>query len=296
MVNNAPAKRWLSEADDPALREPVPASQEFPPSSIPIPSTVRETLHASDPASGWEWALRSWRGRPNPKARFGNHHPSHFVCYQVGIRRGGQLFEPRFGGSPRLLEAGQEAGGETGGCNESRLCCRPQSSRGRRELHRSSICLRAEPGTHSRQRDAPAGGQSPDAAGRGRAQAAPYRRQSHIPGDPAGSLLGCAAASLCGRARTHDRTECRSDIAISPRVDGPADACPRSRRWRAVGLCRPCRRVLGVQGRIVDGRLAGISEREGSIRHEGDAVGQRRALFRASPQSGVRLLPPSACC
>jgi hypothetical protein len=119
MFNSALAKRWLSEPDDPPFREPVAVSKEFPPISVPIPSTVRETLRAKDPAGGPEWALRSWQGRPNPKARFGNSHPSRFVCYQVGVRRGGQLFEPRFGGSPRLLEAGQEAGAENGGCNET---------------------------------------------------------------------------------------------------------------------------------------------------------------------------------
>ena len=120
MFNNAPAKRWLSEPDDPPFREPVPVSKEFPPISVPIPSTVRETLHANDPASGLEWALRSWQGRPNQKARFGNSHPSRSVCYQVGIRRGGQLFEPQFEASSRPLEAGQEAGGEGGGgCNET---------------------------------------------------------------------------------------------------------------------------------------------------------------------------------
>jgi hypothetical protein len=118
VFNSTPAKRWLSEPDDPPYRDPLPASEEFPPISVPIPGTVRETLHVSDPAGGPEWALRSWQGRPNPKARFGGSHPSRFVCYQVGVRRGDQLFEPRFGANSRPLEAGQEADAENGGCNE----------------------------------------------------------------------------------------------------------------------------------------------------------------------------------
>jgi hypothetical protein len=116
MFNNAPAKRWLSEPDDPPYREPLPASEEFPSGSIPMPGTARETLHASDPAGGPEWALRSWQGRPNPRARFGGSIPSRFVCFQVGIGRGGALFAPRPGASPRPLTIGQE-GQALGGCN-----------------------------------------------------------------------------------------------------------------------------------------------------------------------------------
>ena len=115
MFNNARAKRWLSEPDDPPYREPLPASQEFPPISIPIAGTVRETLHASD-RDGSEWALRSWQGRADPRARFGGSAPARFVCFQVGVRRRGQLFQPRPGASPHPLEAGQE-GGALGGCN-----------------------------------------------------------------------------------------------------------------------------------------------------------------------------------
>jgi hypothetical protein len=115
--NNASAKRWASEPDDPAYREPIPANKaQLPPSSIPIQGTVRETLHASDPVGGPEWALRSWQGRPNPHARFGGSVPSRFVCFQVGVRRGGALFEPRPGASSHPLAVGQEGDG-LGGCN-----------------------------------------------------------------------------------------------------------------------------------------------------------------------------------
>ncbi len=118
--NDAPAKRPLSESDDPAYREPLPASKtELPTISIPISGTVRETLHASDPAGGPEWALRSWRGLPNPRANFGGgYHPSRFVCLQVGAREGGRLLELRPGLAPLSLEVGREGGADVGGCNE----------------------------------------------------------------------------------------------------------------------------------------------------------------------------------
>jgi hypothetical protein len=118
--NNAPAKRPLSEPDDPAYREPLPASKTaLPPISIPIGGTVRETLHASDPAGGHEWALRSWQGLPNPHATFGgDYRPSRFVCWQVGAREAGRLVELRPGAAPLSLEVGREEGMGVGGCNE----------------------------------------------------------------------------------------------------------------------------------------------------------------------------------
>ena len=87
-------------------------------------------MHASDPAGGSEWALRSWQGRPNPKARFGGgSRPSRFVCYQIGIRLGGQLLQPRFGASPRPLEAGQEEDVEGGGGCSTKLPMWPTTIR-----------------------------------------------------------------------------------------------------------------------------------------------------------------------
>jgi hypothetical protein len=111
--------RPIAEAPVPAYREPLPTSQaEPPPFEIPVQSTVRETLHAADPAGGPEWALRSWQGVPNPRARFGGHAPSRFVCIQVGVVRDGRLVQERPGKSPLPLSAGEEGGG-VGGCNEA---------------------------------------------------------------------------------------------------------------------------------------------------------------------------------
>ncbi len=38
------------------------------------------------------------------RAIYGEHPPARLVCFQVGIRRGASLFEPRSGASPRPLE------------------------------------------------------------------------------------------------------------------------------------------------------------------------------------------------
>ncbi len=109
----------LAQAPVPAYREPAPASQaEPPPFEIPVKSTVRETLHAPDPAGGPEWALRSWQGVPNPRARFGGHRPSRFVCIQVGVVEHGKLVQERPGKAPLPLSAGVEGAG-IGGCNEA---------------------------------------------------------------------------------------------------------------------------------------------------------------------------------
>src|SRR6202030_201481 len=81
-----------------------------------LPHTVRETLHAEDPAGGPEWALRSWRGVRNPRANFGpGYRPHGFICIQVGVIEGHRLVEPRPGATPATLSAGQE--GSLGGCN-----------------------------------------------------------------------------------------------------------------------------------------------------------------------------------
>ncbi len=266
MFNNARAKRWLSEPDDPPYREPVPTSEEFPPSSVPIQSTVRETLDASDPAGGPEWALRSWQGRPNPKARFGGSHPSRFVCYQVGIRRGGQLFEPRFGGSPHLLEAGQEAGGESGGCNETAYVADHNPVADVESYTDHPYAYAPTP-----QRTVVSGMLPPDAtdplllgAGAPRPLAidANHMFLAVLPGRYWRSSLGLSVVE-------HGRTIAPS--AVSTRSAGPVSMVPQARAPDPDGGA-PWGYAAGAdgssaQGRIVDGSLAGISEREGSIRN-----------------------------
>ncbi len=103
----------------PAYKEPLPRVQAEPaPADIPIPSTIRETLRALDPAGGPEWVLRSWQGRRNPHANFGpGYAPSRFYCYEVGVIEHGRLVQPRPGSqSVALTVGGQEFG--TGGCDD----------------------------------------------------------------------------------------------------------------------------------------------------------------------------------
>ncbi len=101
----------------PAYRSPLPRhAAEPPPPDIVLASTIHETLHASDPAGGPPWALRSWRGAPNPRADFGaNSKPHSFLCTQTGFTSGHRLLAPRLG-APLVLGAGGDYG-VGGGCD-----------------------------------------------------------------------------------------------------------------------------------------------------------------------------------
>ncbi|HEV3034232.1 MAG TPA: hypothetical protein VGX72_05530 [Solirubrobacteraceae bacterium] len=111
--------RPLREPPVPAYRNPFPARQAQPqPSDIPLAGTVRETLHAKDPAGGSEWALRSWQGLRNPRADFGpGYRPARFICVQVGAVEGHRLVEPRPGAAALPLSVGEEPADGVGGCN-----------------------------------------------------------------------------------------------------------------------------------------------------------------------------------
>ncbi len=262
MLNNAPAKRWLSEPDDPPYREPVPASQEFPPSSVPISSTVRETLHASDPTGGPEWALRSWQGRPNPRARYGEHPPARLVCFQVGIRRGASLFEPRSGASSRPLEVGQEEGTEVGGCNATAYVADhlPVTMVGSYTDHPYAY-------TPTPDRTVVAGMLPPDAThplllGAGRPRALPtdanHMFLAVLPGRYWHSPL---RVSVVEHARTTAPSAPVPSALTVPqaRAPDPDGGAPWGYAADANGS--------SAYGRIIDGRLAGLSEREGAVRN-----------------------------
>jgi hypothetical protein len=110
------SNRPLGESPVPAYRNPLLPSQAVPaPPDVPLTRTVRETLRAKDPAGGPEWALRSWQGLPNPHANFGgSYRPGRFLCLQVGVVENHRLVEPRPDSAPLPLSVGQEYGG---GCN-----------------------------------------------------------------------------------------------------------------------------------------------------------------------------------
>jgi hypothetical protein len=110
--------RPLREPPVPAYRNPFPARQAAPPPDIPLADTVRETLHAKDPAGGPEWALRSWQGSRNPRANFGpGYRPARFICVQVGAVEGHRLVEPRPGTAALPLSVGEESGDGTSSCD-----------------------------------------------------------------------------------------------------------------------------------------------------------------------------------
>jgi hypothetical protein len=111
--------RPLREPPVPAYRNPFPARQAEPqPPDIPLAGTVRETLHAKDPAGGPEWALRSWQGSRNPRANFGpGYRPARFICVQVGAVEGHRLVQPRPGSTALPLSVGEETEYGASSCN-----------------------------------------------------------------------------------------------------------------------------------------------------------------------------------
>jgi hypothetical protein len=281
MLNNARAKRWLSEPDDPPYREPVPVSEGFPPSSIPIASTVRETLHASDPAGGPEWALRSWEGRPNPKARWGESAPARLVCFQVGIRRGGGLFEPRPGASPRLLQADHEAGGEAGGCNSTAYVAdhNPVAQVNSYTDHPYAYAPTPE-------RTVVSGMLPPDAThplllGAGAPRPLPadanHMFLAVLPGRYWDAPLRLSVVE-------HGRTIAPSGgrtLPVPPELMVPQARAPDPDGGAPWGYAAGADGSY-AQGRIVDGRLAGISEREGSVRYGPMGTGGGEPCFGRS--------------
>ncbi len=266
VFNNAPPKPWLSEPNDPPYRNPLPASEEFPPGSIPILHTVRETLHASDPAGGPEWALRSWQGRPNPRVHYGGSPPSRLVCFQVGIRRGGGLFEPRPGASPRPLRVGQEEGSEAGGCNATAYVAD----------HPPVVMVGSytdDPYAYAPtpERTVVAGMLPPDAT---RPMLLGAGAPRPLPTDANHMFLMVLPgrywrSSLRVSVVEHGHTIAPS--AASTRSASPALMVPQSRAPDPDGGA-PWGYTAGANGssaygRIIDGRLAGVSEREGAIRN-----------------------------
>jgi hypothetical protein len=92
-----------AQAAVPAYREPAAAVEpSYPPFEIPLAGTQRETVRVQDPTGGPQWVLRSWQGRPNPKAP-GAQSVSGGVriyCFEFGVRVAGKLVLPRIGGAP----------------------------------------------------------------------------------------------------------------------------------------------------------------------------------------------------
>lgn len=103
--------RPILDAPVPAYREPAPAKAGYgyPPFELEIPATVRETLRAEDPAGGPEWVMRSWLGRPNPRAH--GSGTEGFICEELGVLVEGKLVEPGRRGSSESYPLTAEQGG-----------------------------------------------------------------------------------------------------------------------------------------------------------------------------------------
>ncbi len=87
----------------------------FAPLEDPIRRTVHEQLHAVDPAGGPDWSLRSWQGRVDPRAKFGEaNHPKSFYCWQAGILDAGRLVVPVPGAAAIPLNVSMASPGEPG--------------------------------------------------------------------------------------------------------------------------------------------------------------------------------------
>jgi hypothetical protein len=96
--------------NQPEVQAAVPAYREtatspppsYPPFEIPLADTLRETVRVPDPSGGPRWVLRSWQGRPNPKAPGAQSASggSRIYCFEFGVLVGGKLVLPRTGGAP----------------------------------------------------------------------------------------------------------------------------------------------------------------------------------------------------
>jgi hypothetical protein len=96
-------------------RPVIHAGSIFAPLEDPIPKTVVEQLHADDPAGGPAWTLRSWQGRADPRAKFGEtKHPTRFYCLQAGVISRGRLVEPEPGAAAIPLNVSTASPGEPG--------------------------------------------------------------------------------------------------------------------------------------------------------------------------------------
>jgi hypothetical protein len=108
--------RPVAEGPPPAYRAPAPAAESFPPFQTPIQSSIRETLHATDPTGGATWVVRSWRGAPNARVSGIRANEGDFICMELGVLQGGHVVEPS--SDPSVASA--PVGPEQGRCNQAK--------------------------------------------------------------------------------------------------------------------------------------------------------------------------------
>jgi hypothetical protein len=113
MLVDGETGRRLAQPPVEPYRALAPSEPPFPALENPIASTVEETEPLADPGGGPPWALRSWRGRVDPRARFGGGAHAHaFYCWQTGVIEDGRLLAPAAGGAgvPLVVSGAQSPG------------------------------------------------------------------------------------------------------------------------------------------------------------------------------------------
>lgn len=245
----------------------------------PDRTTVSIARRATDPTGGPAWALRAWHARVNPRVRVSGTDRD-LRCLQIGHEAGGaRLTLPRPGGGERTLGLG--AGDAF--CNSPRWLA----------THAGGALLRVEVDDVSSADPRPlrlviagllgTGVRSAQLLGAGGPRdldlGADGTFLDILPPDQAGKALSVRQTRADGTVRTShtDGLEepCRLTDGQSVRVADPDGGPP----W-AAGRSRVGHKSCRFVSRIVDGRIASIDDRDGTVR------------FGPASWSSGRIAPP----
>jgi hypothetical protein len=230
----------------------------------PDPTTVRIVRRANDVGAGPAWALRAWHARVNPRVQVSGTDRD-LLCFQIGHEAGGgRLTLPRPGGGDRTLGLGE---GDAF-CNGPRWLT----------THAAGPLLRVEVDDVAAPDPRPqrvvvagllgTGVRSAQLLGAGAPRDLDLGPDGTflvvLPPDQAGKALSVRQTRADGTTRTSrsDGLEepCRLTEGQSVRVADPDGGPP----W-AAGRSRVGRRSCRFVSRIVDGRIASIDERDGTV-------------------------------
>ncbi|HEV3047522.1 MAG TPA: hypothetical protein VGY13_09195 [Solirubrobacteraceae bacterium] len=284
--------RPLAEQPVPPYGEPLPPAKAAPPPfELPISSTVRETLRARDPAGGPEWVLRSWQGKPNPKASFGGGSPRRFLCIQVGVREGGRLVQELPGGASKPLRVGGEGtDAQVGGCNGI-----AELARRGPVVQVQSYTEHPEAGEPQPTRTVVAGTLPPGASdplliGAGRPR--PLRSDANhaflavLPGRYWDAPL---RVSVVRDGRRHTPSAA-STLPLPRRLLEPQARTPNPDGGAPWGVAASPKGTVSY-GRVIDGQLGYVSEREGFLNFGSTGFGGPGACLIGSNAHVCHVLP-----
>ncbi len=288
MFNNAPAKRWLSEPDDPRYRNRCPQAREGIPAELGPHSQHGERDLARERSGGrprmGTAQLAGVAQPPRPLRRISSSSSGLLSSWYSSL---GRTLRAASRGEPASAGVRSRSGWRSWGLQRNRLCGRPQPSRAGHELHRPFLRLHANAGTHRGQWNAPAG-RDPI-----RCCLARERRGRCPPTQTTCSWRFCPVATgirSCGSRwssmDTRSRRAAPSTLPVPPALTVPQTRAPDPDGGAPWGYAAGADGI-SAYGRIVNGRLAGISEREGAVRNGPMGSGGRRTLLRPSPQPSV---------